>query len=473
MASPVPAALKTADISRFVQRAAQVEKARPAVAYWCNYWAANQILSKGLHASDGESAAYLTKLLDKLEQTKAKNPSNDAIADDVAGQAYVEQFGLETFQRADNAVRATKASRQTADTFLAAATFLELSHIWGPLNPDIASKIKFAKYHALRIAKALKAGEDPNLSNPAPEPLTNLEQLPPLDPNDPEVRMLNGSGGADATRNGARQPFVEDVPDEHDRLQSRLAQHSSMNQSLHPSRASSVPRSQAHHSPDSHGVPSPQEAGVENFYHGTTSAADVSPLAPSPMGRKASDGGYFPRIPDDDRDMRSLHLPESPPRDPGSPPVMDLPDAPPLPPAGPSIQPTPRQPHFPPTTSFQSFPPPKVEQPRAPSDLSHLHTSNAPHPQPFYSAPPPTAPSEMARPPQQSYQSQQAPTRNPAAFQPTAPIRTDSPANYMADEEAVLKAQKHARWAISALNFEDINTAVKELRGALEALGAR
>lgn len=94
-----------------------------------NYWAANQILTKGLHTSDVESAAYLTNLLDKLEQVgiaslsqgtkheltqtqmKANNPSNDAIADDVAGQAYVEQFGLETFQRADNAVRANKASR--------------------------------------------------------------------------------------------------------------------------------------------------------------------------------------------------------------------------------------------------------------------------------------------------------------------------------------------------------------------------
>jgi len=50
---------------------------------------------------------------------------------------------------------------------------------------------------------------------------------------------------------------------------------------------------------------------------------------------------------------------------------------------------------------------------------------------------------------------------------------TNSKVNYVADEEAVLNAQKHAKWAISALNFEDVNTAVKELRGALEALGAR
>jgi vacuolar protein sorting-associated protein VTA1 len=40
------------------------------------------------------------------------------------------------------------------------------------------------------------------------------------------------------------------------------------------------------------------------------------------------------------------------------------------------------------------------------------------------------------------------------------------------DDVAIAKAQKHARWAISALNFEDADTAVKELRAALETLGA-
>jgi vacuolar protein sorting-associated protein VTA1 len=41
------------------------------------------------------------------------------------------------------------------------------------------------------------------------------------------------------------------------------------------------------------------------------------------------------------------------------------------------------------------------------------------------------------------------------------------------DEDSILEAQKHAKWAISALNFEDVNTAVKELRTALQSLGAR
>jgi vacuolar protein sorting-associated protein VTA1 len=40
------------------------------------------------------------------------------------------------------------------------------------------------------------------------------------------------------------------------------------------------------------------------------------------------------------------------------------------------------------------------------------------------------------------------------------------------DDEAISQAQKHARCAISALNFEDTQTAIKELREALRRLGA-
>ena len=39
---------------------------------------------------------------------------------------------------------------------------MELLQNWGPLDAEVASKIKYAKYNAVRIAKAIKAGEDPN-----------------------------------------------------------------------------------------------------------------------------------------------------------------------------------------------------------------------------------------------------------------------------------------------------------------------
>ena len=37
MATTIPEALKPADITRFAIRAAQIEKAKPEIAYWCEY----------------------------------------------------------------------------------------------------------------------------------------------------------------------------------------------------------------------------------------------------------------------------------------------------------------------------------------------------------------------------------------------------------------------------------------------------
>jgi vacuolar protein sorting-associated protein VTA1 len=39
-------------------------------------------------------------------------------------------------------------------------------------------------------------------------------------------------------------------------------------------------------------------------------------------------------------------------------------------------------------------------------------------------------------------------------------------------EEDIAKAQKSAKWAISALDYDDVETAVKQLRQALAFLGA-
>lgn len=39
------------------------------------------------------------------------------------------------------------------------------------------------------------------------------------------------------------------------------------------------------------------------------------------------------------------------------------------------------------------------------------------------------------------------------------------------DPEVLASAQKHAKWAISALNYEDVETARAELKKALELIG--
>ena len=455
MAAAIPPALKAADIARFAQRAGQVEKAKPVVAYWCNYWIVEQILTKQLHKADVDCMSYTMTLMDKLEQTKSDFSDNDAIMDDLAGQAYIEQFGQETFQRADNAMKAKRASRQTADTFQAAATFLDLCQIWGPLDAETSSKIKFAKYHALRIAKAIKANVDPNLSNPSPEP-----EQPPLDPDDPDVRAINGLGGSSHSQDASRQPSVEEIPDEHDRFEGHMAGRSTYDESLHPSR-----------------VPSPPPQQPEEHYYHTAAPPPVSPLDPSSIDQISSDdGGYFPRVPDTSERAPLSDLPDAPPEDPSSPPVV-LPEFSPQQPSTSTAGFTPSQP----PDFLHSFPPPSVNEPNVPLSSSASIQSYGPAnprasapsvpPQPPFA--PRQAPTTTKQPlPAPGIAAKQAPQPRQAAPVPSAPSSISGQANYLTDEEAILKAQKHARWAISALNFEDTTTAVKELKGALEALGA-
>lgn len=53
---------------------------------------------------------FTTTLMDKLERFKSDNATNDAVHDDVAAQAVVEQFALETLKRAENAMQANKVT---------------------------------------------------------------------------------------------------------------------------------------------------------------------------------------------------------------------------------------------------------------------------------------------------------------------------------------------------------------------------
>lgn len=304
-----------------------------------DYWAVNQILSKNLHNADEQCLKYTTELMDKLEQTKTQYADEDAVTDDIVGQAYVEQFGAEVFQRAENAVHADQATRQTADTYQAAATFLEVNNIWGPLSAEIASQIKYAKYHAVRILKALKAGEDPNASNPKEPVPDELEDL----------KM------EDAPAAGSRfRPHVVDDEDEEQAPMTRgiPAQHDPAPPSL----------------PD---TPMPAPDAFDDPELSIPSVPTTHPFSPPP---------------------------------PTEPPTTTLPDPPPAPPQAP--------------------------KPKAPALAPRVIRTLPP---------------------------QAAPTPGTGS----APV----------DEEAVMQAQKHAKWAISALNFEDVPTAISELRLALQQLG--
>ncbi|OTA68420.1 DUF605-domain-containing protein [Hypoxylon sp. EC38] len=431
MAANIPAKLKPAGITPFIVRATQLETAKPVVAYWCYYWAVNLILSKGLHSADEECHQYTANLMEKLEQMKEAQVGNDAIHDDVAGQAYVEQFAQETFDRALRPLKANKVTQQTASTFEAAATFFQLVNIWGQPDAETQEKIKYAKWNAARILKAIKEGKDPNESNPKQEEVKQ-EQIPPaLDPDDPEVQMIKAAQPKPVT--------VEEVHDEDGRL--------------HPTSANSYQT-----------FPAPVSEPTSPPAPSASAPEQVSPIVP-PGPPTQEPGSYFPSAPSAPDDV--LDLPSTANMPPPGPSSYDSMGSPPLIPSPPGAH----DPVLPPSAPFS--------QPNVPS---------APHD--FY-RPAPTPP--VVPPPQRQIPPPQSPATSQNYYgqpsQPVIPQRTQAPAvpaqqyggssapsnpnSYNTDDMAMAKAQKHAKWAISALNFEDVSTAVRELEAALASLGAR
>ncbi|KAM3465095.1 hypothetical protein BB8028_0003g09700 [Beauveria bassiana] len=365
MAEPLPAAFKIPEISRFINRANQLRAVKPAIAYWCEYHAVNQIVGKSLHTTDDECFNFTRTLIERLEATKAERADDDAITDNTAGQAYVEMFAQETFDRAERTMRANRVTRQTADTFDAAATFFDLTREWGTPEPETLQKIKFAKWNAARILKAIRQGDDPNESNPkAPEP----------EPEDPaEVELDPATHGASTSlQPSARQASVEDVPDE----------------------------------------------------------GDLLPSVPHTMAT-ATDAGGFP-------------------------------------PVAPAV--TTSEPPFVPSPSVTS---PHSSRPQVPPQPSpqiptKITTENIPSPEPL-----PTQPREAATPMvPPPVASAPAPIPSPAPAPAAAPASAYTTTTNIHHKD-LNQAQKHAKWAISALNFDDVPTAVKELRNALAMLGAQ
>ncbi|CAO1621061.1 unnamed protein product [Parajaminaea phylloscopi] len=147
-------------LSPYLQRHAELLKADPCMSYYCLYYAAQQGIAASA-AQDAEGKAFLVSLLDKLEELKASLSWNDAVHNDEAGSAYIENFALKVFTSADNEDRAGRASRNTARSFLAAANFFDILSIFGATSEEATEKKTYAKWKAAEIAKALKEGRKP------------------------------------------------------------------------------------------------------------------------------------------------------------------------------------------------------------------------------------------------------------------------------------------------------------------------
>ncbi|EJU01198.1 DUF605-domain-containing protein [Dacryopinax primogenitus] len=157
-----PTSLKP--IAPFVQRAAEVKTADPVVAYWCLYNAARLGLPLA-KSHDAEAKHYIDLIVKYLESSKSALAGEKAISDTDVACERIGQFAEHIFGSADNEDRTGAATKLTAKKFLAAANFMQLLAIFDR-ERDVAEKIKYAKWKASDIAKALREGRVP-LAGPA------------------------------------------------------------------------------------------------------------------------------------------------------------------------------------------------------------------------------------------------------------------------------------------------------------------
>eukprot|EP00271_Cylindrocystis_brebissonii_P008917 TRINITY_DN23445_c0_g1_i1.p1 TRINITY_DN23445_c0_g1~~TRINITY_DN23445_c0_g1_i1.p1 ORF type:complete len:541 (+),score=132.43 TRINITY_DN23445_c0_g1_i1:326-1948(+) len=224
----------------FLQRAGELEKHDPKVAYYCRLYAAEQ----GMKLPSAERTPALKGLLMSLINQLEKD--RKVVVTSPEDNLYVEGFAQNVFSKADKIDRAGKADLNTAKTFYASSIFFEVLRQFGTLQPELEQKQKYAIWKAADIRKALAEGRQPTPGPPggdssageAAELMAGLGPIAPTDtaaaapaddlfglpsvpsfsarPNDGAPPGSRGGGGGGGGGMGAAEPFEDPSANEFD-----------------------------------------------------------------------------------------------------------------------------------------------------------------------------------------------------------------------------------------------------------------
>ncbi|KAD0189496.1 hypothetical protein R6Q59_022400 [Mikania micrantha] len=178
----------------YLQRADELQKHEPLVAYYCRLYAMERGLKIPLSERTKTTSSILNSLIKQLE--KDRQPLQLG-ADD---HLYLEGFASNVFAKADKQDRAGRADLNTAKTFYAASIFFEILNQFGDVQPDLEQKQKYAAWKAADIRKAIKEGRKPvpgppggdkdlfDTSSNGHDPGPSRSEPPP-----PTIRVTQGS----------------------------------------------------------------------------------------------------------------------------------------------------------------------------------------------------------------------------------------------------------------------------------------
>ncbi|KAJ9110867.1 hypothetical protein QFC19_001376 [Naganishia cerealis] len=392
---------------------------------------------------------------------------HSTITDEAAGSAYVENFAMKVFLQADDEDRAGKASKATVRKFVVAAQFMEVLRCFDPPNgmrEELEQKLQYARWKAADIAKALKEGRTPT---PGPRKSFSLS----FSSRDADLNNVIAAG-EEADEEQDLPPAQS--PQDDESLQKTLPALPGTSSPAEPHPSTSQSEHTAHVPPplgrqDSTNSGTWSTVVTPGIESASASGAFTLPSAPTavdkpppPMTTRRHSAGGLRQDRGEGHEKKEVRFagPDGAPLSPSATVVtLDSYTAPDAPPSSEFMEPEPTPDSglpdlpLPPTSKLESR---DTERSTADDEAVLFPTTPSAKPTTMPNLPsaPPTEPSHT-RPP-------------PSAPEDVAPEYPTS-----LDSKSIERCQKHARWAISALDYEDLETARKELRLALDLLEGR
>uniref|UniRef100_A0A034VYC0 Vacuolar protein sorting-associated protein VTA1-like protein n=1 Tax=Bactrocera dorsalis TaxID=27457 RepID=A0A034VYC0_BACDO len=195
---PCPASLK--QIQHFLKIAQEHDSRDIVVAYWARLYA----LQIGLKISkqQPDETKLLLAIMDWLENTKKQQTENEAITNEVAAQAHLENYALKLFLYADKQDRDSNFGKNVVKAFYSSGVIYDVLQTFGELSEESIHNRKYAKWKAAYIHNCLKNGETPI---PGPMPDGDDEFAA-------EGGAIGGNGEGGGSADGEGDPEITAIP---------------------------------------------------------------------------------------------------------------------------------------------------------------------------------------------------------------------------------------------------------------------
>ncbi|XP_055528851.1 vacuolar protein sorting-associated protein VTA1 homolog [Wyeomyia smithii] len=153
----VPASLRA--IGHYLKTAQEHDTRDAIVSYWCRLYALQ--LGLKINSQGPEERKFLVAIMDWLETMKKSHADNESITNEVAAQAYLENYALKLFLYADKQDRASNFGKNVVKAFYTAGMVYDVLQTFGELTEEVTQNRKYAKWKASYIHNCLKNGETP------------------------------------------------------------------------------------------------------------------------------------------------------------------------------------------------------------------------------------------------------------------------------------------------------------------------